>query len=174
MAAAELERYAGTFRGSNPELLARMIVRDGQLVSVIPLHRTLTAVGADRFRVGPTELAYQMTNGKVQRVLQIAGTDTTVFSPIAAWTPTSKELRAFVGSYWSDELDMRLTFEMRDSVLVVKRRPADEVVLRPTVADAFLAPGVGAVAFERNRAGRVTGFGIWAGRVRNVRFTKER
>jgi hypothetical protein len=26
---------------------------------------------------------------------------------------------------------------------------------------------------DRDRRGSITGFGIWAGRVRNVRFTKE-
>jgi hypothetical protein len=63
---------------------------------------------------------------------------------------------------------------VRDSVLVAKQRPATEVALRPTFRDGFISPEVGTFVFDRDRRGNVTGFGIWAGRVRNVRFTKEK
>jgi hypothetical protein len=44
--------------------------------------------------------------------------------------------------------------------------------LTPTFTDGFTSPS-GAVVFSRDARGRVAGFGIWAGRIRNVQFRKE-
>jgi hypothetical protein len=63
---------------------------------------------------------------------------------------------------------------VRDTMLVARQRPASEAALRPTFRDGFIAPEIGAVVFDRDSKGNVTGFGIWAGRVRNVRFTREK
>ena len=172
--AAELERYVGLYCGPNLEQLARFMVRDGQLFAVLPSNRAVLPSGPDRFRAGASELIFRMLNGRVKDLLQVNGVDSTVFLPLATATPTRKELASYAGSYWSDELDTRLTFVVRDTVLVVKRRPADEIVLRPTFSEGFIAPGIGSLVFSRDKAGNITGFGIWAGRVRDVRFVKER
>ncbi len=170
----DLVRYAGLFRGRLPETVTRIVATNGQLAVVLGTNRALTHIGPDRFRLGTVELQYTMAKGRPEQLLQITGSDTTVLVPAAAWSPTPRDLRVLAGRYWSDELDTRLLLELRDTTLVVQRRPAEEVVLSPTFADAFSAPGLGTILFERNRSGAVTGFGIWAGRVRNVRFTRER
>jgi CubicO group peptidase (beta-lactamase class C family) len=171
---AELERYTGLFGGPNPELLAKFVVRNGQLVALLPANRVVAPSGPDRFRAGTSELVFRMDNGKVKDLLQINGIDSTIYMPLATAMPTIRELAGYTGTYWSDELDTRLSFEMRDTVLVMKRRPADEIVLRPTFYDAFVAPGLGTLIFARDKSSRLTGFGIWAGRVKDVRFVKEK
>ena len=172
---AELQRYAGMYRGPNPELLARFTVRSGELFALSPGNRAVTPTGAGRFRIGANELVFRpRENGTVMDLLQVNGTDSTTFVPLPSVTPSRKELAEYAGSYWSDELDMRLTVEVRDTVLVVKRRPADEIVLQPTFRDGFVAPGVGSLIFVRDPRGKVSRVGIWAGRVRDVRFAKEK
>lgn len=174
LTAAQLERYTGLFRQPTTQNLLRAVVRDGKLTTTSPQTLTLAPAGTDRFRVpGQGVLQYRFANGKAREVLLIGETDTTRYEAMAAVSPSPAQLAAYAGSYWSDELESRVTIEVRDTALVVKRRPADQTTLRATFSDAFQGPGLGTVVFSRDSRGRVNGFGIWAGRVRNVRFTKE-
>ena len=165
----ELARYAGLYRGANPEVVTKMIVRDGQLLG--PSSRPLTSVAPDRFRAGASDMVFLVANGKVTELLQIVAGDTTVLRPVAQVTPTQRELAAYTGSFASDELDARLRVEVRDSVLVVRQPPAPPIVLRPTFADAF-AGAERTFVFTRDKRGAVTGLEIWAGRARDIRFVK--
>lgn len=175
LAVADLGRYAGMFRAPNPEMLFVTAVRDGKLATTFPGPRVLSAIAPNRFTIpGQGELTYRFTNDKVRDAMLVNGADTTVFQPVAAATPKVAELRLYEGAYWSDELDLRVTVALSDTMLVIKRRPADEARLHPTFRDGFVSPQMGTVIFTRDASGRVNGFGIWAGRVRNVRFTREK
>ena len=72
----------------------------------------------------------------------------------------------------SGELDVPLVVAERDGGLVLRRRPNDEITLRPAYADAFLAAGLGSIRFRRDARGAIDGFSIFAGRVLDVRFTR--
>jgi CubicO group peptidase (beta-lactamase class C family) len=175
MSPAELERYTGIFRDPNTQRVLRVVVRDGKLTAVQPGTVVFMPLGANRFRVpGFGEAIYLFQGDKLQRVTFVDDADTTRFDAMTVAAPTPRDLAAYAGSYWSDELETRVDVQVRDSVLVVKQRPATEVMLRPTIRDGFVSQEVGTFVFERDRRGDVTGFGIWAGRVRNVRFKKEK
>ncbi|MEO7458186.1 MAG: serine hydrolase domain-containing protein [Gemmatimonadaceae bacterium] len=174
LSAGELEKYAGIFRSPSTQLVVRTAVKDGSLVTTSPTSLALVSTGADRFRVpGQGEIVYHFANGKPVSVIMV-NNDTTRFDIMSVATPTAMQLKAYVGSYWSDELEARVTVEVRDSALVVKQRPDVEIAMRPTFLDGFVGTDVGNFVFTRNARGAVTGFGLWAGRVRNVRFTRER
>jgi CubicO group peptidase (beta-lactamase class C family) len=173
LSAAELERYVGTFRDPGTQVVVRTMLRDGRLSFVQPTI-ALTPSGANRFRApGIGEAIFLLEGDRLRRVSTINGSDTTRYDLVDAVRPSAGDLAAYAGSYWSDELETRIEIVARDSVLVAKQRPAREAMLRPTFRDAFTGPDVGTVVFDRDRRGSITGFGIWAGRVRNVRFTKE-
>jgi hypothetical protein len=71
----------------------------------------------------------------------------------------------------SDELDVQLVVALKDGALVLRRRPADEMAMRPVYTDDF-ATQAGTLRFARDKSGKVTGFSIFAGRVLDVRFHK--
>jgi CubicO group peptidase (beta-lactamase class C family) len=172
--ATDLDRYAGLLRDANTQQVIRTVVRDGKLVAVQPANVTFVPLGADRFRVqGLGELTYRIEGGKVKSASAISGSDTTLYDMMPAVSPTSKELAAYAGTYWSDELETRVELRVRDTMLVIKQRPASEAMLRPTFRDGFTAPEIGSLVFFRDSKGKVFAFGIWAGRVRNVRFMRE-
>ena len=98
--------------------------------------------------------------------------DTTRYEPVATVSPAPEQLAAYAGTYWSDELDTRFTVAVHDGALVARTRLGEETRLAPVFADAFTSPA-GTVIFSRDARGRVSGFGIWAGRVRDVRFRRE-
>ena len=170
---AQLGPYVGLFRVPRTQSLIRTTVRDGRLVMELPRGSTPAPVGADRFRIpGGPEMVYQREGGRTRAVLLVDGEDTTRYEAVAAITPSAAQLASYAGSYWSDELDTRFTVAVRDGGLVLRERLGDETRLTPTFADGFASPA-GAVVFSRDSAGRVSGFGIWAGRIRNVQFRRE-
>ena len=170
----QLARYAGMFRSPSTQFVLSTFVRDGKLVAM-PGTLSLVPVGQDRFRMpSQGDLVYTFSDGKLTGVSLASAEDTTVFDIVSPAAPSPRELAAYAGSYWSDELETRIELVVRDTALVAKQRPADEATLRPTFRDAFIAPGVGTIVFTRDMSGNVTGFGIWAGRVRNVEFRKEK
>jgi CubicO group peptidase (beta-lactamase class C family) len=83
---------------------------------------------------------------------------------------TTPELSAYAGRYTSPELAAEVTLAVRGGSLVLTRRGRD-IIMRPTGADEFLAPGLGTITFER-ASGRVTGFSVGAGRVTGIGFER--
>jgi CubicO group peptidase (beta-lactamase class C family) len=92
-------------------------------------------------------------------------------APAPATQPSAAELLAIAGRYYSAELDVTYTLESSPEGLRVSRRAAPPRVLRATGADRFTAGGH-TYTFRRAAAGRVTGFSIDAGRVRNIAFER--
>ena len=170
---AELAPYAGLFRTRSSENLLRTVVKDGRLMSELPFPGTLTPGGVDRFRLGPTEMIYRREDGRLNEVLVVNDGDTTRYRAAATVTPSAAQLAAYAGSYVSDEVETRFKIVVRDGALVVQQRLGDEVKLTPTFADGFTSRE-GNVIFSRAADGRVSGFGLWAGRIRNVQFSREK
>jgi hypothetical protein len=104
-------------------------------------------------------------------VLVRANGDTAHFEEARPAPPTIRA-QEYAGTYTSDELDVQLVVAAKGDKLVLRRRPADEIELRPAYLDDFAAPGLGTIRFSRDKSGRVTGFAIFAGRVIDVRFAR--
>lgn len=103
------------------------------------------------------------------------------FAPVGARDPYSvvKDTPAprwadYLGAYVSDEIETTLTGALRpNGVFVLKRRPADEIVLTATpVADVFGAGSLGEVTFHRDRNGRVTSLSVKQDRVWKLVFER--
>ncbi|MFL5272262.1 MAG: hypothetical protein ACJ79E_09410, partial [Anaeromyxobacteraceae bacterium] len=84
---------------------------------------------------------------------------------------TSQRLADYAGTYVSDELDVQLTIVVREGRLVLQRRESEDAPLRSAYEDDFVSP-IGSLRFSRDASGRVTAFGIYNGRIRDVRFTR--
>jgi CubicO group peptidase (beta-lactamase class C family) len=86
--------------------------------------------------------------------------------------PTPTDLGAFVGSFYSVEVDATYLVFQRDGQLFVERRGSDDAVLRP-MSESKFAVGGSTLTFTRNSDGRVDGFSLDAGRVRGLRFVRQ-
>ncbi|MCH8289501.1 beta-lactamase family protein [Candidatus Poribacteria bacterium] len=86
---------------------------------------------------------------------------------------TAEQLAEFVGDYYSEELDTTYAIIVREGQLVAQHRRNDDIPLTYT-GDGF----VGAewffpqVHFMRDDNGKITGFRLTGGRVRNLRFDR--
>jgi CubicO group peptidase (beta-lactamase class C family) len=84
----------------------------------------------------------------------------------------------YAGTYYSVELDSRYEIAMRNDSLILTLRPGGSSLLQEAEPDVLVAgfPGGGAevrLRFEW-RGGAVAGFQLDAGRVKNLRFVRER
>lgn len=90
-----------------------------------------------------------------------------------AWEPTADDLAAFVGRYFSEEIETFFTIVLEEGELVARHRRLDEATLTPGEEDT-LSGGSFTFTFERDRNGQVIGFYLSNGRTRDVRFERAR
>ncbi len=87
------------------------------------------------------------------------------------WAPTSEDLGAFVGRYFSEEIETFYTVTLEEDKLVLQHRRVDDRNLSPRSVDTFGGGGL-EVSFERDRNEKVIGFYMANGRTRDVRFER--
>jgi CubicO group peptidase (beta-lactamase class C family) len=179
VAAADLERWSGTYRDVFSDQTMALAASNGALRSTDAGGRggnqtVLTPAGGAQFH-GPAGLAtFSNVNGKRSFALPRADGDTSYYEEVRL--PSSPlRLADYVGTYTSDELDARFTVVQRDGKLFLQRRPADEFELRPAYEDDFRSGGgLGTLRFSRDATGAIAGFSFYAGRVVDVRFKRVR
>ena len=86
--------------------------------------------------------------------------------------PDSAALAALAGEYRNPELDARVRLALVRDTLRLDRGWQAAIPLTPLYRDGFVAGDAGNIRFVRDRRGRVTGFVLWAGRVRHLRFDR--
>ena len=176
LAAPDRERYAGLFQSARTGELRRVRIRGDSLqltdlVTALPLE----PAGTDRFRVpgahaGPEARFDGARPRSVRLELVLSSGDTLTFHRVQEASPTARELEAYAGAYWSEEVGVEYRVDLKDGTLILRRRRREPVVLASTHADAFSAEGV-LYRFTRAR-GRVTEMLVDAGRIRNLRFVR--
>ena len=99
-----------------------------------------------------------------------------VANRVQLFNPTFEQLKEFTGKYSSEELGTTYTIVVQDSQLVAQHRRHDDFPLCPTLTDQFGSRiwWFRAVDFQRGEGGRITGFKLTGGRVRNLRFDRIR
>jgi CubicO group peptidase (beta-lactamase class C family) len=173
----QLARWAGTYRDAFTDQAVTLVVADSGLASAAGgrgggrggAAAPYLPTDPSRFHSGQTDVVFSGTAGR-RTLAMIRGDDTARYEEArpAAAIATSD----YIGTYASDELDVRLEVVARDGKLMIRRRPDDVLELRPAYADDFQAQGLGTIRFARDGSNKVAGFAIFAGRVVDVRFRK--
>ena len=86
--------------------------------------------------------------------------------------PSSAQLNALAGDYWSEEAETILTAALDQGALVLKRRPDAVITLTPIAVDTFRG-SIGTVRFIRNASGAVESLSVNQERVWDLRFVKK-
>jgi len=93
-------------------------------------------------------------------------------APVATWTPTPRELAAYAGDYFSEEIGTTYTLRAENGALRVMFRRSDPAALVGRERDVFGLQGM-TVRFTR-AGGKITGFSVDAGRTKDLRFVRVR
>ena len=170
----QLARYAGLYWSQAEAIERRIALDNGRLHVVLgPQRVPLKSLGAGAFIMtappGARVSFEEKADGAVHLKPASAGP---VLVRVEPFTPTAEQLAEHAGVYRSDEMDAVFRISMKDGKLQLARTKQRPATLDPIVKDTFRAP-VGVVQFSRDAAGRVSGFMLQGGRVRNLKFWKD-
>ena len=173
--AQALARLAGAYFSPRTEELLVLTVRNGVLTdsagtaALIPLAPTKFQYrGGDRTVTFPTAGA----DGLGRLRVEAPNTRAVDYVWVERTRPDSAGMAGLVGEYRSPELDARVRVVLEKGALRIERGWQEPVPLTPLYRDGYGAGGTGIIRFVRDRRGRATGFVLWAGRVRHLRFER--
>ena len=169
--AKELERLAGSYRDSTgDQSVTFRVANDGLTVSNSGPPLLLAHLGRGRFwHAVAGEFRFER-KGERWEVVQYAD----------AWRhyrleppgePAALALADYAGEYRSPELEVTYRIEAQGGNLALLSRPDDRLSFQPAYRDGFRRGGQ-TIRFIRDPRGRVTGFRVFAGRVRDLRFER--
>src|SRR5208282_2431757 len=90
-----------------------------------------------------------------------------------SWEP--KNLEAFQGVYWSDELETQYTIKLKDGKLTAQHIRHGNIELLPTMQDQFATREwfMAQVKFQRDSSGQVSGVTLGGGRLTGILFKRK-
>lgn len=170
---AALRAVAGRYRDPISDNIAEFMLRpDGLQLRTAVAGGTATAIGGNRFRAdnGAT-FAFTGTAGTRRLTMTDAEGRTRAYEEVVPPSNNSLRLEDYTGAYRSPELDVRYDVAVDNGQLTLRFPPGPLLRLSPMYRDGFTSAGR-TVRFVRDATGRVTGFLVFAGRVRGVRFER--
>jgi CubicO group peptidase (beta-lactamase class C family) len=161
-----LQRYAGVYKDEKDQY-ERVELKDGKL-RLMSYDVELIPQSANVFRTDLTEGTF--TFAERQMVVEIDGEKPVKFALIQTHAP--KDLREFVGDYYSSELDTTWQLRVKDGQLAaqVKHSDAPSMTLQPVEPDTFTLES-GSLRFEIHGGVPKRAF-LTVSRIRNVEFVK--
>jgi len=121
---------------------------------------------------GP-EIAFdRVLNSGMRLTLNFKDSAPQIFERYEPLKASAENFAQYVGEYTSAELQATYRIAAKDGKLTLATNWQDPAVLEPIVLDEFQGPFGTAIVFHRDAAGHITGCDLFAGRVRNIAFTK--
>ncbi|HTQ57383.1 MAG TPA: serine hydrolase domain-containing protein [Bryobacteraceae bacterium] len=178
VSAERLAQYTGLYWNGDEERALRILFQDQKLL-LLPSEENrleLSALAENRFRllVAPVTLTFEAAAGgsPARLKVQSQGQDQpSVYERVVEYHPTPNQLAACAGSYVSAEIDPTYRIVVENSNLVLMRWKSKPEKLAP-VLEGYFRGETGTIHFEHDAAGKVTGFMLDTGRIRNFRFRK--
>jgi hypothetical protein len=167
----DAQPFVGSYRSPESHSVYALSASNGDLVL---FGQHLKAIGADRFAFpGGPELRFESGAGKAMRfTINSEDAEPQVFERYQPIQLTAAEAGQYAGSFESSELEATYKIEVKDGNLVLRVNWQEPTTLEPTVRDEFKGRNGEALVFRRDAKGQITGFDIFAGRVRNIYFSK--
>jgi CubicO group peptidase (beta-lactamase class C family) len=170
-AKVDLHSFAGWYRDGNSHSVLQLHASDTDL-EVFGVHFKLR--DASHF-AGPdeSEIVFDPPQGGTNRfTLTFKDTAPQVFETYQPLKASEEAFAQYVGEYTSAEVEASDRLSVKDGKLTLAVNWQDPAVLEPTVHDEFQGPAGTAIVFRRDAKGQISGFDAFAGRVRNIFFTR--
>ena len=164
--------YVGSYR--NPESHAVWEVSAAE-EDLMLFGQHLKASGPGKFALSSAlQVAFASEgNGGMRMTVTSRDAAPQVFDRLGAFRPSPEELAQYAGTYESSELAATYKFAVKDGKLTQAIGWQEAAALDPSQKDEFHGGPTGAAfVFRRDAEGRVTAVEVFAGRVRNIRFTR--
>jgi hypothetical protein len=177
IAEEKLKEKAGVYRALTNGELRRVTLREGKLRidAFTQFTSELKPFSETQFNIAGREGAvveFKSSSGKTLFLLSRNNRKPETFERVEAFEPGAGQLSEFAGSYYSEELSTTYKMSVEESKLVVIDSNGMKRLLTPTIRDSFVVISGPQFEFSRDSAGKVSGFAVHAGRIRNVQFSK--
>lgn len=176
---AQLQAYVGDFWEEEEAFAAESRLIEGRLWAVhSPTRKNeLLPLSPHRFRMTgvPAQvlIEFDMDGERIVEMRRfINGEARGVFQPFQRLSLSPEQLATYVGDYFSPELDTVYTLSLSDNKLWFNLDDEGPQELTAQFGETFENPDYGAFTFTRNASGRVSGFKLQSGRVRNLAFSR--
>jgi CubicO group peptidase (beta-lactamase class C family) len=172
----DLTPYQGLFRNPVTGDLIETKIVDRQLTLRHGSTQVLIPTGGNHFQRADGGFAQFVTaKGKGFEVTLSDAASTQRFVAVAPAKTGSDALTAYIGTYYSAELDRRISVARQGTTLVMRQPFAVEWQLAPSFADGFTTRlrGTTTFVFTRTPTGQIDGFAAWAIGARNIPFVRE-
>jgi hypothetical protein len=168
---AALRGLVGVWRNETLGEVRRTRMRGDTLVTDEATPTPYVPLGENRFRAGRvTEVRFEPVPAP-ERMIVRTGAGSVTFTRAAAVRLDSAQLAEYAGDYRSDEIEVTHTWKVEKGQLAVYAGYRRLGVLEPSYRDGFTRGG-SVINVTRDTRGRITGFVVEAGRVRQLRFTR--
>jgi hypothetical protein len=168
-----LRPFTGVWRNVERGEVRRTRLVGDTLVSTGGTRTALVALGGGRFRANNAEVRFEGSASRADRMIVRTTTDEATFTRADSVSLTAAQLSDFVGNYRNDEVEATHAWKIEKDQLVLYVNDRRQGVLEPSYRDGFTRGGT-VIDMQRDGRGRITGFVLQSGRVRNLRFTRIR
>lgn len=171
-----LRGYVGVFRDENGFTCKTYIENNILTLEFYERKIKLKPTSKNKFKSidSPIQLNVEfkrIDDEPLKLILRIEDRKPQIYKAIKPVTPTTSQLREYVGQYYSDELRVTYKIELENGELKFKHKNAPKKPLTPTIKDEFTV-GYYTIKFIRDGEGKVSGFNLNTTRSRNVAFIK--
>jgi CubicO group peptidase (beta-lactamase class C family) len=170
----DLHTFAGMFHDQRSGRVCDVFVEGEQLVVQLKDERLLlTPLSANQFQVvgvlDPITISFEIADDSTPLIMHliIEGEAATTFIAVDRTSPTQDQLEAFVGRYFSEELDVTFVIIRQNQQLIFGGL---SLPLEPTKRDCFRSDLDMHFEFFRDASDQVAGFTFFCGGANGIRF----
>lgn len=169
----------GVYWNKERDAYRRFGLRDGKLfglASATWVALTPSAGGVFSTAPGGPQIRFEKIEAGspnlMREILPGATGEGQIYTRVPAANLSVDDLKQYEGVYRGDEIDIPYRLSVTDGKLTVRITKHKPFVLEPLIADVFGSDS-GRVRFTRDANGRVAGFMLTEGRVRDLKFSKQ-
>jgi CubicO group peptidase (beta-lactamase class C family) len=175
------DRSAGTSSPDPAPFIGRYLdTRTHSIYSFTVSNGSLMAWGVKLQRIGPNQfrdlgtgiITFEQVGGSMRVTLDLDDQPFFSGNRVEELRLGDAALAEFSGSYRSAELDATYRLSVKNGSLDLRTNWNQPIKLHPIVTDEFESEDLGTLVFHRDANHRVSGFSVFAGRVRDVGFEK--
>jgi CubicO group peptidase (beta-lactamase class C family) len=174
-----LKQLAGAYK-LDAGFTANFFEKDGRFMAEVPGQGTqeLHPLATNRFFAeipgGEVEFSAEK-DGPMRLKFSHEGGATVTGERIASGSSEPKDLEAFQGVYWSEELETEYTIKLKDGKLTAEHIRHGKTELLPAGKDQFTTREwfMPEVKFQRDESGKVSGVTLGGGRLTGILFKRK-
>ena len=162
-----LKGWAGDYFDMNTQSTFKLDYKNEKLLTgtseLVPLSNSV-------FNNRSTTYTFSGDTSKNKLEIKSTGLKTKTYIKVKRNLLSATELQFYQGDFYSEELDVKYSITVKDSVLQIKIPRHEEIEVSPFIKDIFADGFV--LRFIRNKKNIIEGFYLSTGRVRNLYFSK--